>query len=77
MKQTRILSIPVLAFLSLLALFLQGCAEMGVPRPRLATRPAHSGGNPPQTRRPLAGNVLIDPASTYVAEPSCQGVPKK
>ena len=30
MKQTRILSIPVLAFLSLLALFLQGCAEMGV-----------------------------------------------
>ncbi len=29
MKQTRILSIPVLAFLSLLALFLQGCAEMG------------------------------------------------
>ena len=25
----------------------------------------------------LAGNVLIDPASTYVAEPACQGIPKK
>lgn len=29
MKQTRIRSIPILALLSLLALFLQGCAEMG------------------------------------------------
>lgn len=25
----------------------------------------------------LAGNVLIDPASTYVAEPSCKGAPGK
>lgn len=25
----------------------------------------------------LAGNVLIDPASTYMAEPACQGAPKK
>lgn len=25
----------------------------------------------------LAGNVLIDPASTYMAEPACQGNPKK
>jgi hypothetical protein len=25
----------------------------------------------------LAGNVLLDPASTYLTEPRCQGVPKK